>query len=89
MTNTSVVALPRSGLRKFIFALAIFSIVLAVGAGGGTVWAYVTLGSASTVTPSLFATTLFFLSVAFVLHVVSKQPPALDSATADEGHTGQ
>jgi hypothetical protein len=80
MTNTPAAVLPRTGLRKFIFALAIFSIVLAVGAAGATVWAYVTLGSASTVTPSLFATTLFFLSVAFVLQVVSKQPPALDSA---------
>lgn len=83
MTETPIALQPRSGVRKFVFALAIFSVVLAVVAAGATVWAYVTLGSASVITPSLFATTLFFLSVAFVLQVVSKQPPPLESA-ADE-----
>ena len=76
---------PRTTVRKGLLALAVTFVVLGVLSGGGTLWAYVTLGKASVITASLIATTVFLLSVAFVLHVMSQPPRVIDPTDDTSG----
>lgn len=80
MSDTGVLA-PRNGLRRFLYGLAIASVLIALGVAGATVWAISNLGSSSVITASLFATSLFFVSVGVVLHVMSKPPRRFDAPT--------
>lgn len=78
MSNLGVLA-PRNGLRKFLYGLAVVSVLVALGVAGATVWALSNLGSGSVITASLFATSLFLVSVGVVLFVMSKPPRQFDT----------
>jgi hypothetical protein len=79
MSDPGVLA-PRNGLRKFLYGLAIASMLMALGVAGATGWALSSLGSSSVITASLYATSLFFVSVGVVLFVMSKPPRPFDTA---------
>lgn len=69
----------RTGVKKVVLAIAAASLAAAILTLGAAIWAVGTLGSAHVATPSLFATTFFFVCCAVVLYVMSlmpKHPPA-------------
>jgi len=68
----------RNGIKKFVFGLAVASMLLALSVAGVTGWAVSSLGTDSVISASLFSTTLFFVSVGVVLYVMSKPPRPLD-----------
>lgn len=73
----------RTRSKKVVLVIAAATFAAAILTLGAAIWAVSVLGSAHLATPSLFATTFFFVCCSIVLYVMSLMPKNLPRE--DEG----
>lgn len=64
----------RTRVKKVVLVIAAASLAAAILTLGAAIWAVGALGSTHLATPSLFATTFFFVCCSVVLYVMSLMP---------------
>jgi uncharacterized YccA/Bax inhibitor family protein len=67
----------RTRSKKVVLVIAAATFAVAILTLGAAIWAVSVLGSAHLATPSLFATTFFFVCCSIVLYVMSLMPGQL------------